>query len=337
VLAALFASSTRAQFVDIDVRWWVWLATALLIAALLVLDILVLHREAHVPSARRALTETLCWVAIGLGFGLAVAIGYGGRPASEYFSGYLIELSLSIDNVFVWALIMSYFAVPRAFQHRVLFWGIFGAVLLRAAFIFAGVAIVNRFEWVLVGFGVFLLYTAWRLLRQDDETDIHPDRNPFLRAIRKVVPSTEHHDGQRLWTRVDGRKLATPLFAVLILVETTDVLFAADSVPAVLGVSREAFIVLTSNAFAILGLRALYFLLADMHERFSYLQYGLAVILAFVGVKMIVAHWLEISTPVSLLVIVVVLAAAVIASIRNDRATERASVVSVDDEVHDHR
>ena len=221
--------------------------------------------------------------------------------------------------MFVWALIMTYFAIPRAFQHRVLFWGIFGAVVLRSVFVFAGVALVERFEWILIGFGVFLLYTAWKLLRSDGDEQIDPDSNVFLRLVRRVVPSTSSYDGQRLWTKVDGRRLATPLFAVLVLVETTDVLFAVDSVPAVLGVSREQFIVLTSNAFAILGLRALYFLLADLHDRFEYLQSGLAVILAFVGVKMIVSRWLQISTAVSLLVIVTVLASAIVGSARVER------------------
>ncbi len=315
----LFASGTaRDSFVVLSVPWWAWVATNGAVAALLVLDIVVLHREAHVPTLRRAAVETVCWLAVGIGFGGVVLASFGGPAATEYYSGYLIELALSIDNVFVWALIMTFFAVPRAFQHRVLFWGIFGAVLLRAAFVFAGVALVERFEWILVVFGVFLLYTAWKLLRSDDDEEINPEHNPFLRLVRRVVPSTTEYDGQKLWTHVAGRRLATPLFAVLVLVETTDVLFAVDSVPAVLGVSREQFIVLTSNAFAILGLRALYFLLADLHARFRYLQPGLAVILAFVGLKMIVAHWVHVSTPASLAVIVVVLAASVGASVLLD-------------------
>ena len=326
VEASLLASTTRGQFVDIDVTWWVWVALALGVAALLVLDVAVINREARVPSARRAVVETACWVAVGLCFGLVVLAGYGSGAASEYYSGYLVELSLSIDNVFVWALIMAYFVVPRTYQHRVLYWGILGAVVLRAAFIFAGVALVNRAEWVLVGFGVFLLYTAFRLLRQQDESEIDPNSNVFLRLVRRVVPSTDAYDGQRLWTKQATRRVATPLFAVVMMVGTTDVLFAVDSVPAVLGVSREQFIVLTSNAFAIMGLRALYFLIADLHERFEYLQFGLAAILAFVGVKMIIAHWVNVPTSASLLVIVVVLGLAVAASIRRDRGRARAGV-----------
>ena len=320
------ASSSGHRFVDLTVPWWAWVATAAVVVALLVLDIVVLHREAHVPSLRASVVETACWLAVGVAFGVVVAIAFGGGASAEYYSGYLIELALSVDNVFVWALIMTFFAVPREFQHRVLFWGIFGAVLLRAAFVFVGVALVQRVDWVLALFGVFLIYTAWRLLRQDDDDEIHPDRNPFLRLVRRIVPSTTEYDGQRLWTNVSGRRLATPLFAVLVLVETTDVLFAVDSVPAVLGVSREQFIVLTSNAFAILGLRSLYFLLADMRTRFRYLQHGLAAILAFVGVKMLLDRWVHVSTPLSLGVIAAVLGVSVAWSVRQARRVSSGAV-----------
>lgn len=285
------------------------------VAVLLAVDILVIHREAHEVGARRAGIESAIWIAIGITFGVIVLVGYGGAAAGEWFSGYLIELSLSVDNVFVWALIFAFFTVPRAFQHRVLFWGVFGAVVLRGLFIFAGVELINRFEWVLFVFGGFLLFTALRLVRQR-EAQIDPSTNPFLKLVRRIVPSTDEYNGQHLFTHEGGRRLATPLFAVLVLVETTDVLFAVDSVPAVLAVSREQFIVLTSNAFAILGLRALYFLLADMHTRFQYLQQGLAFILAFVGVKMIASHWVHLATWISLLVIALVLSVSVFASLR---------------------
>jgi tellurite resistance protein TerC len=312
----LVASSVHDAFVEIKVPIWAWVATGVVVAVLLLLDIVVLHPQAKAPSMRRALVEVGCWCAIGVAFGAIVGIGFGARAAGEYYSGYLIELSLSVDNVFLWAVIFGYFAVPRQFQHRVLFWGIFGAVCLRAAFIFVGVALVNRFELVLIVFGVFLLYTAYRFLTQDEDAEADPARNPFLRIVRRAVPSTEGYDGQRLFTRIDGRRLATPLFAVLVMIETSDLLFAVDSVPAVLGVSREQFIVLTSNAFAIFGLRALYFVLADMHGRFEYVQHGLALILAFVGVKMILVRWYDISTPISLAVIVIVLAVSVVLSAR---------------------
>jgi len=312
---ALTADESATRFANIAVPMWAWAATLAVIAAMLLFDILVLHREPKVLATRRAALETLMWVVVGVSFGVVVLVAFGGRAGSEYFSGYLIEYSLSIDNVFVWALIFTYFAVPAIYQHRVLFWGIFGALVLRAVFIFTGVALIRRFEWVLYIFGAFLLYTAFKLLRNGpDEMD--PEENAVYRAIKKLVPTTPNLHGQHLFTHVDGRKVATPLFAVLVLVETTDVLFAVDSVPAVLAVSREQFIVFTSNAFAILGLRALYFLLADLHARFTYLQQGLAVILAFVGIKMITAHWYEIPGEVSLGVIALVLAVSVFASLR---------------------
>ena len=311
----LTASESQTTFANISVPAWAWMAVLGVIAALLLLDILVLHRVPKVLPARRAALETLMWVAVGVSFGVVVLATFGGRAGGEYFSGYLIEYSLSIDNVFVWARIFTYFQVPALYQHRVLFWGIFGALVLRAAFIFLGVALISRFEWVLYIFGAFLLYTAFKLLRGGGE-NMNPDENVAYRALRRVVPSTPDLDGQRLFTRIDGRRLATPLLAVLVLVETTDVLFAVDSVPAVLAVSREQFIVFTSNAFAILGLRALYFLLADMHARFTYLQQGLAIILAFVGVKMIIARWYEVPGGLSLGVIALVLVVSVAASLR---------------------
>jgi tellurite resistance protein TerC len=314
-VVALFAQERSADFADVTVKAWAWLATLGVIAVLLMLDILVLHRKPKVLSTRRAAMETLMWVAFGVSFGLTIAIGFGGKAAGEYFSGYLIEYSLSIDNVFVWALIMTFFAVPALYQHRVLFWGIFGALVLRATFIFAGVALIEKFEWILYIFGAFLLYTAFKLITGDDD-EMDPEENLAFKVVRKVIPSTPTMDGQKLFSRLDGKLLATPLFAVLVLVETTDVLFAVDSVPAVLAVSREQFIVFTSNAFAILGLRALYFLLADLRNRFTYLQQGLAVILAFVGVKMLVSHWVTISGGISLAVIAAVLVVAVVLSLR---------------------
>ncbi len=292
-----------------------WLAVGLIVVALLLLDLFVLNREAHVPTFAEAARQVVLWVAVAVAFGGWVFRQYGSEAGSLWFTGYLVELSLSVDNVFVWALILTYFAVPREFQHRVLFWGIFGAIGLRAAFVFLGVALLNAFEPLLIVFGLFLIFTAWKLIRQDEDDSLEPDRNPFLRLVRRVVPSTPDFHGQKLFVRENHKLLATPLFAVLILVETTDVLFAVDSVPAVLGVTRDQFLVLTSNAFAILGLRALYFLLADMHNRFEYLQQGLAIILAFVGLKMVVEQWLPLPTWLSLVVIVAVLAASILLSI----------------------
>jgi tellurite resistance protein TerC len=258
------------------------------------------------------------WISIGLAFTFVVWWAFGGTAGTEYISGYLIEKSLSIDNVFVWALIFTYFKVPGKYQHRVLFWGIFGALVLRAVFIFAGVALIEKFDWILYVFGAFLLFTAVKMIVKSDE-EVDPSQSVFLRILRKVVPVTDELDGQKLFTRVNAKRVATPLFAVLMLVEATDVIFAVDSVPAVLAVSREQFIVFSSNAFAILGLRALYFLLADMHARFSYLQEGLAIILAFVGVKMIIAQKpieYHIPTATSLLVIALVLGVSILMSLQ---------------------
>jgi tellurite resistance protein TerC len=315
---ALLASggAHEGSFVDLDVPLWAWGALLAFIALLLLIDLLVVHREAHEIGTKEAAIESVAWISIGLAFTAVVWLAFDGQAAGEYISGYLIEKSLSVDNVFVWALILSYFRVPTRYQHRVLFWGIFGALVLRAVFIFAGVALIERFEFVLYVFGAFLLYTAVKLVVSDDDA-IDPEKSRFLALVRRVVPTTHELDGQRLFTRVHGRRVATPLFAVLLLVEATDVLFAVDSVPAVLAVSHEQFVVFASNAFAILGLRALYFLLADMHARFGYLQQGLAVILAFVGVKMLISRWYHIPVGVSLLVIALVLVVSVVMSLRS--------------------
>jgi tellurite resistance protein TerC len=223
--------------------------------------------------------------------------------------------------VFVWAVLFSYFAVPREYQFRVLFWGIFGALVMRAAFIFAGVALIERFDWVLYIFGAFLVFTGIRIARHE-ETEVHPERNPVLKVVRRIIPSTPEYDGQKLFTRRTGALLATPLFVVLVLVETTDVVFAVDSVPAILAISREPFIVFASNAFAIMGLRALYFLLAGMAGKFRYLNVGLGVILGFVGVKMLIAEIYHVPTWLSLLVIALALTVSVLASLRADRGLE---------------
>jgi tellurite resistance protein TerC len=318
------ADGDESKFVNIEAQPWQWGVLLAIIIVLLMIDILVIHRKAHVIHVREAAIEAGIWVSCGLAFALAIWAWFGGAASGEYLSGYLIEESLSIDNVFVWALILAYFRVPSEYQHRVLFWGIFGALVLRATFIFAGIAIIERFEWVLYLFGAFLLYTAGKLIFSDNE-HVDPSKSRFLKVVNRIVPSTDQLDGQKLFTRIDGKRLATPLFAVLVLVEGTDVLFAVDSVPAVLAVSREQFIVFSSNAFAILGLRALYFLLADLHGRFSYLQEGLAIILAFVGVKMLVHEWYHIPTWLSLVVIVLVLTAAVGFSLKSERLAVKAA------------
>ena len=324
-MVALLAEDSKSKFVDLDVAGTWWIGLLVLIAILLMIDLLVVHKEGHEVQIREAAIESAAWISVGLLFGLAVWWGFGGGAAGEYYSGYLIEKSLSVDNVFVWALILSYFAVPPKYQHRVLFWGIFGALLLRAVFIFAGVALIEKFEWVLYLFGAFLLFTALKLVFSDDD-HVDPSTSKTLKIIHRFVPMHDQLDGQRLFTKVNGKRFATPLFAVLLLIEVTDVLFAVDSVPAVLAVSHEQFIVFSSNAFAILGLRALYFLLADMHARFSYLQEGLAIILAFVGVKMLVHEWYHIPTWLSLTVIALVLIASVGFSLKAGTPSDTISI-----------
>jgi tellurite resistance protein TerC len=323
LLAAAGDSSTR--FASFDVPLWVWAALVGFLATLLIVDLLLVHRTAHAITFKEAAIESAVWIGIGLAFTFVILAWQGGGAAGEYLAGYLIEKSLSVDNVFVWAVIFSYFGVPQKYQFRVLFWGIFGALVLRAIFIFAGVALIERFDWVLYVFGVFLIITAVRIARHS-EAEVHPDRNPVLRLVRRVVPSTNDYDGQKLFTIKNGKRLATPLFAVLILVETTDVVFAVDSIPAILAVSREQFIVFASNAFAILGLRALYFLLAGMAGKFRYLNVGLGVILGFVGIKMLIAEWYHFPIWASLSIIASVLTVAIVASLRADKRDGGADV-----------
>jgi tellurite resistance protein TerC len=321
------SSGSDGKFASFDVAPWIWVAFLAFITLLLVVDLLLVHRTPHAPTTKEAAIESAVWISIGLAFTGVIFGWHGGQAATEYISGYLIEKSLSVDNVFVWALIMSYFAVPREFQFRVLFWGIFGALVLRFAFIFAGVALLEQFEWMLFVFGAFLLVTAARMLRHSDDDEVHPENNPVLRLVRRVIPSTTEYNGQHLFVRHHRKLLATPLLAVLIVIETSDVVFAVDSIPAILAVSREQFIVFSSNAFAILGLRALYFLLADLREKFSLLQQGLAVILAFVGIKMIVSEWYHIPTVASLGVIALVLAVSIWLSIRKDAREDAAAAI----------
>ncbi len=285
----------------------------ILLVALLLVDLLVVNRHAHTIKLREAVITSAVWISIGLTFAGVILWAYGRSAAGEYIGAYLIEKSLSIDNVFVWAVILTHYEVPAQYQHRVLFWGIFGALIMRMGFIFGGLAVIERFEFTLFLFGLFLLWTSAGLLKSE-EGDYDPSDTRVMRMFRRVVPSTTDQQGQKMFARIDGKLLATPLFAVLVLIEFTDVLFAVDSVPAVLGVSREQFIAFSSNAFAILGLRALYFLLAGLKDKFTYLQQGLAVILAFVGVKMLVAHWVHIPTSVSLSVIAAVLTISIVVS-----------------------
>jgi tellurite resistance protein TerC len=328
ILAA--AAESSHKFVSIDVPLWAWAALVGFVSLLLIGDLLIVHRKPHAVSFKEAAIESSVWIAIGLSFTLVMLYWQGGAAAGEYLSGYLIEKSLSIDNVFVWAVIFSYFAVPAKYQFRVLFWGIFGALVLRAIFIFAGVALIEQFDWILYIFGAFLIFTAVRIARHDG-AEVHPENNPVLKLVRRIIPMSSEYDGQKMFTRKMGRRLATPLFAVLILIETTDVVFAVDSIPAILAVSREPFIVFASNAFAILGLRALYFCLAGMADKFRYLNVGLGIILAFVGVKMIIAEWYHMPTYISLSVIILVVTGAIVASLWADKRDPAPALPGVDD------
>ena len=294
-----------------------WFFLAGIVASLLLIDLLVVHRKASIMTTRRAAIESAVWISIGLLFSLYVLAAFGASSSGEYLSAYLIEKSLSIDNVFVWSVILTHYRVPEQFQHRVLFWGIFGALAMRFAFVFAGVAVIQKFDFTLVLFGAFLVYTGAQLFKGDSDFD--PSKSRPMALFHRFVPSTDELDGQKLITRRNGRRVATPLLAVLVLIEVTDVIFAVDSVPAVLAISHEQFIAFSSNAFAILGLRALYFVLADIRHRFEYLEQGIAAILIFVGVKMALSLWFHIPTYVSLAVIGAVLAASVLWSLRKTR------------------
>jgi tellurite resistance protein TerC len=301
----------------VDVPLWAWGAVLGVILVMLAIDLFA-HRKEHVVSVREAAIWSAVWVSLGLGFGVLVWNVYGAQAGGEYFAGYLIEKSLAVDNVFVFALIFTYFAVPRQFQHRVLFFWVLGALVFRALFIAGGVMLIDRFAWILYVFGAFLVFTGWKMYRhRDTETD--PARNPVLRLVRRFVPTTNEYYGQKFWVRKAGKWVATPLFAVLVMVETTDIVFAVDSIPAIFAVTQEPFLVFTSNAFAILGLRAMYFLLADMMHRFVYLKVGLSAILIFVGVKMLLLDVYKVPTALSLGVIGLCITLAVVASLRATR------------------
>ncbi len=311
------ATPLRENFVDLDISMLAWIILGVIIVLLLAAD-LYRHRDAHEPTAREALIESGVWVLCGLLFGVGVAVVWGGEAFGEYISGYLIEKSLSVDNVFVWSMIFTTLAIPLRFQHRVLFWGIFGALTLRGVFIAVGSALISRFIWVLIVFGVFLIYTGLKVIRHREGEGEGATRG--LGLVERFMPVSKEFDGQRFFTRVNGRRFATPLFAALVVVEFTDVIFAVDSVPAILAVSHEPYLVFASNAFAILGLRAMYFLLANARQRFHYLSHALGAILIFVGIKMTIANWVHVDTYLSLGVIAVILTAAVVLS---ERKTKR--------------
>jgi tellurite resistance protein TerC len=292
-----------------------WILFNLFVLAMLVLDLGVFHRRAHTVKFREALIWSVAWIALAAAFAVVIYFWHGRTPALEFVTGYVIELSLSVDNLFVFLLIFRFFQVPAIHQHKVLFWGILGALVMRAIFIAAGVGLIERFHWIIYLFGAFLVYSGIKLFFQK-EAEIHPEKNPMLRLFRRWVPVTDDYVGNQFFVRNPGL-FATPLFVVLLVVETTDLLFAVDSIPAILAITRDAFIVYTSNVFAILGLRSMYFALAGMMEMFRYLHYGLSVVLMFVGAKMLLSHYFDIPTHLALAAVAGVLIISMVASMAN--------------------
>jgi tellurite resistance protein TerC len=298
-----------------------WAGLGVLVVAMLAIDLLAFARG-HAPRLRESIVWSIVWTAIALAFGALLWVWQGGEPGAQYYAGYLLERSLSLDNIFVFAVIMGYFAVPAAVQPKVLTWGIALALVLRLVFILVGAAMLDAFHATFYVFGALLLYTAWKIARHDD-TKIEPEHNPALRILRRRVPMSSEYHGDRIVVRSAGRLIATPLLAVLVVVATTDIIFAVDSIPAIFAITDVAFIVFAANAFAMLGLRALYFVLAGMMDRFVYLSHGLSIVLAFIGVKMLLIDVWHPPIWLSLVVIVVVLGATAVLSLR---AGERAAV-----------
>ena len=303
---------------------WAWFAVLGVILVMLAVD-LVAHRKAHVIGVREAAIWSIVWVTLGVAFGVLVWSIWGAEFGQQYFAGYLIEKSLAVDNVFVWAIIFAAFAVPREYQHRVLFLGVLGALVFRGIFIAAGAALIENFSWILYVFAAFLIYTGWRMFRSRND-HVHPENSRILKLFRRFVPMTDAYHGQQFLIRNAGVVVATPLLAVLVLVEITDIIFAVDSIPAIFAVTSEPFLVFTANAFAILGLRAMYFLLADLIHRFIYLKVGLSFVLIWVGIKMLLLDVVKIPTTISLAVVTTIITVSIVASLRATRGQGRRAV-----------
>lgn len=318
-----FAEADSENFVDIDVPTWAWVVLLVAIIALLALD-LWRHREAHAPTFKEAGWESLFWVFCEMVFAVFMFVQFGSQAGGEYLGVYLTEKSLSVDNVFVWALLFSTMKIPLKYQHRVLFWGIFGALTMRAIFILIGSELVERFDWILIVFGVFLVWTGFRIIRhREDEGE--DSSTAGLNLLKRFMPVSEELDGQNFFTQMNGKRAATPLFAALVVVEATDLVFAVDSVPASFGVANDPYILISANAFAIMGLRAMYFLLADARERFHYLSHALGAILLFVGIKLVITPWTHLDIALSLGIIVTILVLAIVFSIWKANQVEAAA------------
>jgi tellurite resistance protein TerC len=307
---------------------WLWIGFNVFVLAMLALDLGVFHRKSHSVSGKEALIWSLVWISLSLVFNAVIYFFWDRMmPESSYtnheaalafLTGYLIEKSLSVDNIFVFILIFSFFGVPSKYQHHVLFWGILGALLMRGALIAVGAALLEQFHWIIYIFGAFLIFTGIRMAWQHEE-NVHPDKNPVVKFFRRFMPVTENFEQDKFFVRRAGKWMATPLFLILLVVESTDLVFAVDSIPAIFAVTREPFIVYTSNVFAILGLRALYFLLADVMDKFQYLKYGLAAVLTFVGIKMVIVDLYKIPVGLSLGVVAGILTSAILASLWKSR------------------
>ena len=292
-----------------------WVLFNVFLLTMLALDLFVFHRKAHVITVKEALKWVIVWIGLAVAFGVFIYFWRGSAVALNYFSAYLVEKTLSVDNLFVFLMFFTYFCVPQEYRHRVLFWGILGAVVTRAIFILAGVTLIENIHWIIYVFGAFLVFTGIRMgIKKGDNP--HPEANPVIKFISRFLPMTKNYHGGKFFTRENGRRLATPLFTVLVAIEATDIIFAVDSIPAVLAITTDPFIVYTSNMFAIMGLRSLYFALVGFAERMHYLHHGLAAVLVFLGTKMLVSGIYEIPTISSLLIIVTILSIAVIASLR---------------------
>ena len=290
-----------------------WILFNLFVLAMLVLDLGVFHRRSHTVRFREALAWSALWIGLAAMFAILIFFWHGRTSSLEFVTGYVIELSLSVDNLFIFLLIFRYFQVPPVHQHKVLFWGILGALIMRGVFILAGVGLIQRFHWIVYVFGAFLVYSGVKLFLQD-KAEIHPEKNPVLGLLRRWIPVTKDYEGNKFFIRRPGL-YATPLFVVLLIVETTDLIFAVDSIPAILAITLDSFIVYTSNVFAILGLRSMYFALAGMMEMFRYLHYGLSIVLIFVGSKMLISRYYEIPTELALATVAGILLLSVAASL----------------------
>lgn len=305
-----------------EIRWWHWVSFVILVLVFLALDLGVLHRRAREVRFKEAFAWTaVCFVSAMI-FAWTLVPIRGKGEAIDFVQGYLIELSLSMDNVFVIALIFQFFGVPRQFQHRVLFWGIIGALVMRGIMIGIGTELIHSYEWVLYVFGVFLVITGIRMLVAEETDEVRPEQNPIVRLVRRYFPVTPHYKGQKFFTRFEGRIMLTPLALVLVMVESTDLVFALDSIPAIFGVTTNPFIVFTSNVFAILGLRSLYFVLAGAIAYFKNLKFGLAIVLIFIGFKLLIVDWVKIPSTVSLLIVATIIATSVISSVWSVRSKQ---------------